>query len=227
MIQYLRFLWIRTVRVHLSTGLALPIALAAVLLLLLLLDPQSSDRAAEGFLLMCGAALVIAVLTSANLTAFLIAEERRRGGSRLLRLAGIDGGTVVVAHLLHATAVGAAGVLVVTLAPGIHGLASGMPGALWPTVGLFVTLCASLGGVLGLWLGYLLPRVVAVLAVQLAGFWVSAVLASTIVDRPEVVGGRPDAFGLPLEPLAAVAAAHILTLTVLPLLWRRTSGSLW
>jgi hypothetical protein len=197
--------------------LVAPVLVPAVLLAVLLADPPPPGMAAELFRSLCAAALIMSVLTAANLTAFLVDEERRRAGSRLLRLAGLDGLNVVAAHLVHAAAVGAAGVVAGSILPGLDGLAKGMPPSLWLRTLLLAGLCASIGGVIGLWLGYFRPRVVAVVAVQVAGFWVAAALSGTVLERPVAVG----------EPLSLLAAAHVSTLVVLPRRWRLTSRRHW
>jgi uncharacterized membrane protein len=161
--------------------------------------------------------VVLSVLAVSNLTAFLVDEERKRARSRLLRLAGVDGLGVVGAHLLHAAELGAVGVLVGTLAPALLALWGDMHVAQWLAGAAIGALIASMAGVLGLWLGYFLPRVVAVIVLQPAAIMAAASFATVALEKR-----------LPLpEALAPLVAAHAATLVLLPPLWRLTARRLW
>jgi hypothetical protein len=165
-------------------------------------------------------AALFAVLTMANLTAFYVHDERRDGRARVLRLATIDGRCPVTAHLAHASLLAVAGVGLGLLVPAAYCLAAGLPLRLCFLVTAAAGAFSTVAGVVGLWIGYLLPRIAGFLALQLASIWLALRFASALDEAVEA--GR-----LPLAALAWLLAAHTLTLLVLSPLWRRTSARLW
>jgi hypothetical protein len=228
MTAYLRLLGVRTVRGVLPSRLLLTLTIVLPTLLLAAFQMSGGGEArglprgselTEQFVALTGVVLLVAVLSTANLTAFFIHDERRSARSRVLRLATVDGWSPVAAYLCHASLLAMAGVVLALLAPSVHCLTQGMPPGVWPLL-LYAAACATAGGALGLWLGYLLPRVVALVAIQLSCFWAAVSLAGALARASE-------AGAVPVGALGAVAGAHVLTLAVLPLVWRRTSGRLW
>jgi hypothetical protein len=223
---YLRLLFLRTRRVFLSTVLGLPFLVPTGLFLAGILQERrpagalTEAEATDAFLFASVAAFLFTVLAVANLTAFLVHDERRGGRARVLRLATIDGGRPVAAHLCHASLLALAGVAAGLVVPGAYCVVAGLP----PRLGLLVALAAgafaTISGVVGLWIGYLLPRIAAIIALQLTGLWLSLRFATALGDAIQ-------AERLPLAALAGLLTAHLLTLLVLSPLWRRTSARLW
>lgn len=217
MIEYFLFLRLRTRRRFLSAVHLLPVLFPLVVIVVGLAGPRRLRMDAEGFVAMTTMVIVLTVVAVSNLTAFLVDEERRRARSRLLRLAGVDGRRVVGAHLLHAAELGAVGVLVGTLAPALFALWGDMPVVQWVAGAAKGAVIVSMAGGLGLWLGYFLPRVVAVIVLQPAAIMAAASLATAALESR-----------LPLpQALAPLVAAHVATLVVLPPLWRLTARRLW
>jgi hypothetical protein len=223
---YLRLLSLRTRRVFLWLVMGLPFFVPTGLFvagLSLERRPAGPPRGADlvdAFSFTAVVAVLFAVLTVANLTAFLVHDERRDGRARVLRLATIDGRRPVTAHLGHASLLAPAGVGLGLVVPGAYCLAAGMPPRLFFLVALAAGAFATISGVVGLWIGYLLPRVAAIIALQLAGVWLTVRFGTALGEAVEA--GR-----LPLAALAWLLAAHAFTLLVLSPLWRRTSARLW
>ncbi len=221
---YLRLLFVRTRRAFLGPTLAVPFLLpTAVFLGRLVSRPArtlTAAQAIDAFVFTALVALLFTILAVANLTAFLVHDERRDGRARSLRLATIDGHRPVAAHLCHSSLLALAAVAVGLLAPTAYAVATGLPKHLCLVVCLAAAFFAAISGVLGLWIGYLLPRVVAIVALQLTALWLWLRFAAALGDAI-----RADQ--LPLGVLGWVLAAHAVTLLVLSPLWQRTSARLW
>jgi len=222
---YLRLLLLRTRRAFVPMVFGLPAlgptGIVATGLVFNRLEPTPVRvDTAEGMLLACFTAVLAAVMVVANLTAYLVHDERQGGRGRLLRLATIDGRAPVAAHLCLAGSIAAAGVAVGLLVPGAYAVAVGLPPGQWLMVTVWASACVTAAGPIGLWIGYLLPRTVAMVAVQMAGLWLVLGLGGDIRD---IVKAQT----LPLAALGWVAAAPLATLLLLPPLWRRTSARLW
>jgi hypothetical protein len=223
---YLRLLLLRTRRVFLTTVIGLPFVMPTAFFVAVVLQERRQSGGLRGtqvvdaFFVTAAAALLFAVLAVANLTAFLVHDERRDGRARVLRLATIDGRRPVAAHLCHASLLALAGVAVGLVVPGAYCVAAGLPLRLCLMLTLAAGAFATVSGVVGLWIGYLLPRLAAVIALQLACFWLTFRLATAVSDALQA--SRP-----PLVALAWLLAAHGFTLLVLSPLWRRTSARLW
>ena len=222
---YLRLLLLRTRRAFLPMAFGLPalgptgIIMSGVVFNRLEPTPVPWE-ASEVFVLSCFTAILAAVMVVANLTAFLVHDERQGGRGRLLRLATIDGRAPVAAHLCLASLIAAAGVAAGLGVPGAYAVGLGLPPWAWLTATAWAAACVPAAGAIGLWIGYLLPRTVAMVAVQMAGLWLVVGLGGDIRD---VVKAQT----LPLAAVGWVAAAHLATLLLLPPLWRRTSARLW
>jgi hypothetical protein len=222
----LRLLRLRTRRVFLWLVLGLPFFVPTGLFMAVLFvdhrtpGPLKGTELVDAFTFIAVVAVLFAVLTVANLTAFLVHDERRDGRARVLRLATVDGRRPVTAHLGHASLLAPAGVGLGLVVPAAYGLAAGLPPRLILLVAVAAGAFSTVSGMVGLWIGYLLPRVAAIIALQLTGIWATLRFGSALGDA--VQGGR-----LPLASLAWVLAAHALTLVVLSSLWRRTSARLW
>jgi hypothetical protein len=222
---YLRLLVLRTRRAFLPMAFGLPalgptgIIVAGVVFNRLEPTPVQME-AGEVFVGSCFTAILATVMVVANLTAFLVHDERQGGRGRLLRLATIDGRAPVAAHLCLASLIAAADVAAGLCVPGAYAVGLGLPPWAWLAATVWAGACVTTAGALGLWIGYLLPRTVAMVAVQMAGLWLVVGLGSAIQDV--VKAGT-----LPVAALAWVALLHLMTLLVLPPLWRRTSARLW
>jgi hypothetical protein len=223
---YLRLLSLRTRRVFLWLALGLPFLVPTGLFVAVLFlehrtpGPLRGTELVDAFTFIAVVAVLFAVLTVSNLTAFLVHDERRDGRARVLRLATIDGPRPVTAHLGHASLLAVAGIGLGLVVPGAYCLAAGLPLRLCLLVVVAAGAFSTVSGVVGLWIGYLLPRIAAIIALQLAGIWLTFRFAS-------VLGEAVDAGRLPLAALAWLLAAHALTLFVLSPVWRRTSARLW
>lgn len=223
---YLQLLLLRTRRAYLWLTLGLPLLMpTAVLLAAYVLDRRSvgatsAAEAVDVFALTGMVAVLFTLLTVGNLTAFLVHDERRGGRGRVLRLATVDGRHPVAAHLCLASLLAPAGVAAGLVVPGAYCVAAGLPLRLWLAITLTAGALATISGVAGLWIGYLLPRVAAIIALQLTVGWLSFLVGAALVDAVQ-------ANGLPVAALAWLLAAHVLTLLVLSPLWRLTSARLW
>jgi len=222
---YLRLLLLRTRRVFLSTVIGLPFVMpTGFFLAAILLERRRAGlgqaEAVDAFVVTAAVALLFALLAVGNLTAFLVHDERRDGRARVLRLATIDGRRPVAAHLGHAILLALPAVAAGLVVPGAYCVAAGLPLGLCLMITLAAGAFATISGVVGLWIGYLLPRLVAIVALQLACFWLTFRFATSVADA--VQADRP-----PLAALAWLLGAHVLTLLVLSPLWRRTSARLW
>jgi hypothetical protein len=221
---YLRLLFLRTRRVFLGPTLGVPFLLpTAVFLGRIFSHPAhalTAGQAIDAFVFTALVAVLFTILAVANLTAFLVHDERRGGRARALRLATIDGTPPVAAHLCHSSLLAVAAVAVGLLAPAAYAVATGLPKHLCLLVCLAAASFATISGVVGLWIGYLVPRVVAIIALQLAALWLWLRFAMALGDAVQ-------AERLPLGVLAWLLAAHVVTLVVLSPLWRRTSARLW
>lgn len=227
MTAYLRLLVLRTVRTSwalsaLAVGVGLPLCfmLATRFQAARPAPGGAGPEAAEtlafvGVLVLLGTGLVVT-----NLTAFLVHEEKQRGSSTLLRVATVDGFSPVAAYLAHGALL--AGALTATglVAIAAGGLGFAVPAGAWPRALVYLPSIATVFGPLGLWLGYLLPRGMALISAQPVAIWLAARLSSDLTEG--AAGGR-----VPGLLLAVVLLVHLLTLGVLPPIWRRTSGRLW
>jgi hypothetical protein len=225
MTPYLRLMLLRIRRRYLTLAFGLPALLPAGITFFALgvSHFRGVDEHTTGGDLMelsCFTALISSVMVTSNMTAFLVYDERTSGRSRLLRLATVDGRPPVVAHLWLAILSAAAGATVGLGVSGLTAVAKGLPVPLWLAITSWSGVVVTVAGPIGAWVGYLLPRTVAMVAVQAVGLGVGSVLGAGAVAAV-----RSGALSLPA--IGWVALAHLVTYLVLPPLWRHTSARLW
>lgn len=222
---YFRLLVLRLRRRYASIAFGLPVLAPSCVVVFVLGVDRFSDRGVpvaptELMEIGCLAALVGSLMVAANLTAFFVHDERANGRSRQLRLATVDGRAPVVALLGLAAALAAASAGIGLGAAGLLAVGGGLPVKLWLGLTLWTAAVATAGGPIGAWLGYLLPRTVAMVAVLATSLWTIALLGPSTAEALET--GAPA-----LGAVVYVTLAQIVTLLALPPLWSRTSARLW
>jgi hypothetical protein len=226
-IPYLRLLALRTRRAYLPITVLVPLAVPVVMFTAGLVARGHARDAhrglSEAFVGSTVLGIFATLLAVANLTAFLVDDERRGARALALRLATVDGRPPVAAHQCLASGLAAATLVSSLALPTLVAAALGLA----PLRSAAAVLAAAAGvtaaGPVGLWLGYLLPRVAALVAVQFGSFLAGVGVLKVAIGIAE---GDVDA-GAVLLGLLALLALHGATLLALPPLWRRTSGRLW
>ena len=163
--------------------------------------------------------LLLAAAWGVNLTALAIHEEKRARRSRLLRVARVDGLRAAGPFLLVGFCTVAAVTLTGYLCCGLAAVQRGEEFSPWMRSAaagtLYLTWIAPIG-VLG---GYLLPRIIALLVLNVLAVGAAFLVAPEVAAR----GWMGASFGPPV----LLAATHLATLPLISLLWRKTSARLW